>query len=88
MKYFEFWCGILLFVLSAVHHGNSGPTVNTRCACGEANIVNHGRIVNGVATTQNKYPWMAAMFSPKGFFMCGGSIISDMTILTAGHCMF
>lgn len=59
-----------------------------KTVCGEANVVNHGRIVNGFESSRHKYPWMAALFSPSGFFMCGGSIISDKTILTAGHCMF
>lgn len=56
-------------------------------ACGEANIKNSGRIVNGKATTPHKYPWMAAMFTPQAF-ICGGAIISDRNILTAGHCVF
>jgi secreted trypsin-like serine protease len=57
-------------------------------ACGEANIFNHGRIVNGKQTTPHKWPWMVAMFSPKNNFMCGGSIISTKVVLTAGHCLF
>jgi hypothetical protein len=42
-----------------------------------------GRIINGVATHPNKYPWMALMYV-YAMFMCGGVIISDRNILTAG----
>lgn len=55
--------------------------------CGEANIKNSGRIVNGKTTTKNKYPWIAGMFIETSF-LCGGSVISDRNILTAGHCYF
>lgn len=47
-----------------------------------------GRIVNGKATSPNKYPWMAGMFTNQRTFMCGGAIISDRNIITAGHCVF
>ncbi|KAG5669858.1 hypothetical protein PVAND_000149 [Polypedilum vanderplanki] len=58
------------------------------CACGEANVDSRNRIVNGVVVTENKYPWMAIMLSSLGNQICGGSIISDRTILTAGHCLY
>jgi serine protease 56 len=38
-------------------------------------------------TTPHKYPWTAGMFFDKTHFTCGGTIISDITILTAAHCM-
>lgn len=56
-------------------------------ACGEANVKGIGRIVNGKKTVPNKFPWMAAMYTPNSF-MCGGAIISDRNIITAGHCVF
>lgn len=52
-------------------------------ACGESNTRTGGRIVNGRTTIPNKYPWIAGMFTPTAF-MCGGAIISDRNILTAG----
>lgn len=68
--------------------GETNCFKGSKKACGEANIVNRGRIVNGKATTPNKWPWMAAMFGSKGNFQCGGSVISDKTIVTAAHCVF
>jgi hypothetical protein len=56
-------------------------------ACGESNIPATGRIVNGKTTIPHAYPWLAAMFTQDSF-MCGGTIISDKNILTAGHCVF
>lgn len=55
--------------------------------CGESNVRGVGRIVNGKQVIPHKYPWMAAMFTHEAF-MCGGAIISDKNILTAGHCVF
>lgn len=43
-----------------------------------------GRIVNGVESSPHKFPWMAAMYSKGGHQYCGGAIISDRHILTAG----
>jgi Trypsin len=56
-------------------------------ACGESNIPAKGRIVNGKTTIPHAYPWLAAMYTQESF-MCGGTIISDKNILTAGHCVF
>ena len=41
------------------------------------------RIVNGVVTEVNEYPWMVYLDGP---FYCGGSIISPLHVLTAAHC--
>jgi trypsin len=46
------------------------------------------RIINGRRVIPNKYPWMAVMLSSLGNQVCGGSVISDKTIVTAGHCMY
>lgn len=55
--------------------------------CGQANYRKKTRrITNGTEVTSYKYPWMAAMYI-KGFtlFHCGGSIITEKNILTAGN---
>ncbi|XP_045614593.2 transmembrane protease serine 11D isoform X1 [Procambarus clarkii] len=45
------------------------------------------RIIGGVYTNINEYPWQVALVYKSKFF-CGGSIISDRHILTAAHCVF
>lgn len=44
-----------------------------------------GRIVGGRETSIEEHPWQVSL-QMSGFHFCGGSIISEDTILTAGHC--
>ncbi|XP_008205021.1 trypsin-3-like [Nasonia vitripennis] len=44
-----------------------------------------GRIVGGRETSIEEHPWQVSL-QFLGFHFCGGSIISQDTILTAGHC--
>jgi secreted trypsin-like serine protease len=48
------------------------------------------RIINGEVAALGQFPWQAAVhFSGQGFiWFCGGSIISEEWILTAGHCVY
>jgi len=58
---------------------------STDCQCGVANRVS--RIVGGVATEENEYPWQIGLASGQGRTpYCGGSIVSSKTIVTAAHC--
>jgi secreted trypsin-like serine protease len=62
--------------------------------CGVANDVNRmadGKIVGGVETAPNEFPWQAYLqvelenggtYRPK----CGGSLISERWILTSAYC--
>ena len=43
------------------------------------------RIVGGTETEVNEYPWQAAVITKSGGF-CGGSLVSDLWVLTAAHC--
>ncbi|XP_033201531.1 trypsin-1-like [Bombus vosnesenskii] len=54
------------------------------CKCGLTNT--QKRIVGGVETQVNQYPWMALMMF-RGRFYCGGSVISSRYVLTAAHCV-
>merc|ERR1712198_645751 len=58
----------------------------TNCQCGQANTVS--KIVGGVATEANEYPWQVGLISSQSSSrpFCGGSLISDREILTAAHC--
>ncbi|KAJ3649457.1 hypothetical protein Zmor_021198 [Zophobas morio] len=47
------------------------------------------RIINGNPASEGQFPWQAALFMANEWFtwFCGGSIISEEWILTAGHCV-
>lgn len=46
------------------------------------------RIVGGVIVTPNSHPYQAGLFMAfgGGTALCGGSIITSRTVLTAAHC--
>ncbi|KAJ3652786.1 hypothetical protein Zmor_018719 [Zophobas morio] len=47
-----------------------------------------GRIINGTPASRGQFPWQAAVYftTSSGTSFCGGSIISNIWILTAAHC--
>merc|ERR1712027_242517 len=62
---------------------SNGNTEN--CQCGVKNSGN--RIVGGVETEANEYPWQVALVSSSGSRpFCGGTLISNQHVLTAAHC--
>ncbi|XP_055585488.1 transmembrane protease serine 9-like [Uranotaenia lowii] len=56
----------------------------TECKCGRTNQVK--RIVGGMETRVNQYPWMAIL-KYGGSFYCGGTLITDRHVMTAAHCV-
>merc|ERR1712242_161785 len=61
-------------------------TTTATCNCGQANRVT--RIVGGVETEANEYPWQVGLVSPgESAPYCGGSIITRSHVLTAAHCV-
>jgi len=72
--------------------GTAAPATTTTtapssssCQCGIPNRSN--RIVGGVETEVNEYPWQVALVSPNGRSpFCGGTLISDRHVMTAAHC--
>jgi len=59
-------------------------TPSTSCKCGQAKRVS--KIVGGVETEENEYPWQVGLTSGGSTPFCGGSLISSKEVLTAGHC--
>ncbi|KAK4882897.1 hypothetical protein RN001_006216 [Aquatica leii] len=55
-----------------------------RCTCGIT--YKHNRIVGGVETQVNEYPWMVVLMNNNRFY-CGASVINNKYLLTAGHCV-
>ncbi|KAK9505946.1 hypothetical protein O3M35_009901 [Rhynocoris fuscipes] len=60
--------------------------VLNNCTCGWANKEDQ-RIVGGEATKENEYPMMAGfVLLERDMIVCGGTIITQRHIITAGHC--
>ncbi|XP_064100784.1 transmembrane protease serine 9-like [Macrobrachium nipponense] len=54
--------------------------------CGTVNRAT--RIVGGVETEVNEYPWQAALvYAGTNIVFCGGSLLNDELVFTAGHCI-
>ncbi|XP_038104588.1 trypsin-1-like isoform X1 [Culex quinquefasciatus] len=52
--------------------------------CGRTNQIK--RIVGGMETRVNQFPWMAILKYGDSFY-CGGSLITDRHVMTAAHCV-
>lgn len=56
-------------------------------SCGAKNgFQDQGKIVGGHNAEVNEWPWIAALFNA-GRQFCGGSLIDDIHILSAAHCV-
>ncbi|CAH1995187.1 unnamed protein product [Acanthoscelides obtectus] len=69
---------VLLLVIAALRQ-------NVSC---EANIQSQSfKIINGNEAAPHSLPYQAAILGMDGKFLCGGSLISPRSILTAAHCL-
>nr|BAM29297.1 serine protease like protein [Gryllus bimaculatus] len=62
------------------------PRTNISCECGLTSDGIADRIVGGTIVSPHLYPWMVAILNG-GKMHCGGSLINDRYVLTAGHCL-
>ncbi|GJQ83742.1 hypothetical protein Trydic_g6775 [Trypoxylus dichotomus] len=74
-----------IVVLSVVVKHVYGFNNFTNVACGKRNF-RAGKIVGGYNAIPHEFPWMASL-SKGGSHFCGGTLIADRHILTAGHCL-
>ncbi|XP_034001435.1 tryptase-like [Trematomus bernacchii] len=79
MALYQFLCGsaVMIILLSNGCHSQQQP------ACGLA--PNNPRIVGGQNAAAGSWPWVASI-QVNGKHLCGGSLISNMWVLTAAHC--
>lgn len=52
-----------------------------------------GKIVGGTEAKPHSWPWQVALYTKSGIFgtwyqFCGGSLINENWVLTAGHCFY
>ncbi|XP_066942679.1 transmembrane protease serine 9-like [Macrobrachium rosenbergii] len=67
----------------------SGSSVTEVKSCEPCGTVNRAtRIVGGVETEVNEYPWQAAIvYAGTNTVFCGGSLLNNELVLTAAHCV-
>ncbi len=60
-----------------------------QCPCGIENEALEVRILNGEDASPLEFPWQASLRSRNrpDFHFCGGTLISDLWVLTAAHCL-
>ncbi|XP_070509913.1 basement membrane-specific heparan sulfate proteoglycan core protein-like isoform X1 [Chironomus tepperi] len=55
-------------------------------SCGRSVVV-RGTIVKGNNFKRGSFPWLAAMVTNQGNFLCGGTLISNRKVVSAAHCI-
>ncbi|XP_062850849.1 plasminogen activator, urokinase a [Trichomycterus rosablanca] len=62
------------------------PKQDTEKTCGESSYeVRRNKIVGGLRTSIESFPWIASIFKNE-MFSCGGTLIAPGWVLTAAHC--
>ncbi|XP_014467233.1 PREDICTED: trypsin-1-like [Dinoponera quadriceps] len=61
------------------------PICLPKSECGESGGISN-RIVGGIITIAHLFPWVVAIFNGDQFH-CGGTLINNRYVLTAGHCV-
>lgn len=83
--------GSFNFATISLTPASSGVTLPTNDfdRCGMSNAT-HSRVVGGMNAQIGAYPWIAALgyqISGTIRFLCGGTLITQLHVLTAGHCV-
>ncbi|RXM36239.1 Ovochymase-2 [Acipenser ruthenus] len=64
-----------------------GITKFKPCGLGQQLMQEQSRIINGIVACPNSWPWQVSL-QYKGQHYCGGCLIHQNWVLTAGHCDF
>jgi transmembrane serine protease 9 len=60
--------------------------------CGRSKFTSKSRIMGGTEATPNEFPWMVHFliynYTSEKYFTCGGTLVSDIHILTSSYCFF
>ncbi|XP_044728769.1 trypsin-1-like [Chrysoperla carnea] len=61
------------------------PLRLAQCECGLSNEISM-RIVGGVVSDEHAFPWIVAIYKKNNMLHCGGALINNRYVVTAGHC--
>ncbi|XP_015114338.1 chymotrypsin-like elastase family member 2A [Diachasma alloeum] len=86
MKLQIFVVGLLLLNVGFCKEKHSHPRVDPNCECGRTGDEIATRIVGGTEVVPHSLPWVVAIFH-RGSLHCGGALINNRYVLTAGHCV-
>ncbi|CAH1735855.1 unnamed protein product [Chironomus riparius] len=64
---------------------NYVPRKESNLTCGTHKIGKES-ILGGTQIERGSYPWNAALVTAEGKYVCGGTLVSNKTIVTAAHC--
>ncbi|XP_055903581.1 serine proteinase stubble [Eupeodes corollae] len=64
----------------------AATSVNAKCGAKNGVSADQERIVGGQNSSPNEWPWVVVLFN-KGKQFCGGSMIDNVHVLTAAHCV-
>ncbi|KYN20889.1 Enteropeptidase [Trachymyrmex cornetzi] len=69
----------------------SGEVLKIRCKnfeCGiRTQVASTARIVGGASSSVGNWPWQVALYKD-GNYQCGGALINDRWVISAGHCFY
>ncbi|XP_044269223.1 trypsin-1-like [Tribolium madens] len=75
-------CLVIIMLICGINAFNNFADVN----CGHKPTRREGKIVGGTTADKGEFPWLVSITRRGGHF-CGGTLISNRFILTAGHCL-
>ncbi|KYN08333.1 Enteropeptidase [Cyphomyrmex costatus] len=69
----------------------NGEVLKIRCKnfeCGiRTQVASTARIVGGASSSMGNWPWQVALYKD-GNYQCGGALINDRWVISAGHCFY